>query len=112
WVARITAALALDDKGDLEADARYDLSGWFADRASATLRPLKGENLARWFQEAAARLAPSAVDRAHEVGDLTSVAGSIRLRHTVSVPGYAPAQGRFRVVELPPATLGFAVDTP
>jgi transglutaminase-like putative cysteine protease len=111
-VARVAAAFALSDKGDLEADYRYDLTGWFADRASETLRPLKGENLARWFQEAAARLAASAIDKAHEVGDLTSVYGAIRIRHTVTVPAYAPAQGSFRVFELPRSTLGFAVEKP
>src|SRR5262249_38121761 len=111
-VSRIAAAFALSDKGDLEADYRYDMTGWFADRAEDALRPLKGENLARTFQEEAARLSASAIDKAHEVGDLLSVSGAVQVRHTVSVPGYAPAQGTFRVFELPRPTLDVSVSKP
>lgn len=39
---------------------------------------------------------------------MLSVAGTIDITHDVKVPGYAEAQGSFRVFELPPPTLDFA----
>jgi transglutaminase-like putative cysteine protease len=110
--SHITATLALNDKGDLDAQYRFAVTGWYAGQASRALRPLKGENLTKYFQHAASNLSASAVDVAHSVGDLLSVSGAIEIRHRVSVPGYAPAQGRFHVFELPSATLDFAIDLP
>ena len=96
------------DEGAVHARARtatstakytYELTGWYADRASQQLRPLKGE-LARSLLPAVKRRAcrrrrstrstPSAT-RSRSPGPLT-------VTHDVSVPGYSSAQaGHARV---------------
>ncbi|HET9987653.1 MAG TPA: DUF3858 domain-containing protein, partial [Kofleriaceae bacterium] len=98
--------------GDLDAVYNYELTGWFADRASGELRPLKGENLDKFFQQAAGELSASAVDKGHEVSDTMSVTGPMSITHHVAVPGYSAAQGNFRNFEMPPMTLGVADDVP
>ncbi len=111
-VSHVTAHYVLAANGDLDATYAYELTGWFADQASAALRPLKGENLDRYFQHAAGELSASAVDKGHELGDTMSVEGPVSITQHVAVPGYSAAQGRFRNFELPPVTLGFADDVP
>jgi hypothetical protein len=111
-ISATTAQYALAANGDLDAKYKYELTGWFADRASDELRPLKGENLTRFFQRAASRLSASAIDKKHEVGDTLSVTGPIAVAHDVAVKGYSEAQGTFRVFELPPSTLDLADDLP
>jgi hypothetical protein len=106
------ARFTLSANGQIDGRYTYRLSGWFADRASDELRPLKGENLARWFARSAAELSASATDKGHQVGDTLSVSGPIEITHDVSAPGYAEAQGGFRVFELPPPTLDLADDLP
>ncbi len=111
-VSHTSATYVLSANGDLDAKYAYDLTGWYADRASGELRPLKGENQAQFFQREAAQLAASAVDKDHQVGDTLSVTGPIAVAQHVSVPGYSAAQGDYRVFELPPVALGLAEDAP
>jgi len=111
-VARVNVRLALGQNGDLDADYRYELSGYYATRASDTLRPLEGEPLARFFQSAAIGVAATALDRSHRVGDTRTVLGAISVSQRVLAPGYAPAQAQFRVVELPSIPLSLADDVP
>ncbi len=111
-ISHVTAAFALSANGDLDAKYNYELSGWYADRASGEFRALKGEPLDQFFQQSAGHLSPSAVDKGHQVGDTMSVTGPIQLAQHVSVPGYSAMQANFRVVELPPVTLGVAEELP
>ena len=111
-VAHVTAKLALSASGDLDAAYAYELSGWYADRASDTLRPLKGYNLDQYFERAAAELSAGAIDKGHQVGDTMSVTGPIQLSQHVVVPGYSKVQANMRVLELPPVALDFADDVP
>jgi transglutaminase-like putative cysteine protease len=111
-ISQTTAKYALSANGDLDAKYSYQLTGWYADRASAELRPLKGENQAQFFQREAAQLSAAAVAKEHQVGDTMSVSGPIGVEQHVSVPGYSAAQGTFRVFELPPVALGIADDSP
>ena len=111
-VSHVTAKYVLNGNGDLDATYNYEMTGWFANRASGELRPLKGENLDKFFQHAAGELSASAIDKGHEVSDTMSVNGPMSVTHKVSVPGYSAAQGNFRNFEMPPVTLGFAEDAP
>ena len=111
-VSHTTATFALGANGDLDATYTYDMTGWYADRASGELRPLKGEHADKFFQQAAAELSSSAIDKGHTVGDTMSVQGPITVTHHVMVPGYSMAQGNFRNFEMPPVTLGVAEDSP
>lgn len=111
-VSHVTAAYTLGANGDLDATYKYEMSGWYADRASSELRPLKGERLDKFFARSASMLSASAIDKGHEVGDTNSVQGSITATHHVAVPGYSAAQGNFRNFELPPVSLGVAEDAP
>jgi hypothetical protein len=110
--AHVTASFALAPNGDLDATYKYELSGWYADRASAELRPLKGERLDKFFQRGAAELSAAAVDKGHQVSDTSSVDGPITVTQHVAVPGYAAAQGNFRNFEMPDVTLALADDVP
>lgn len=110
--ARIEERLILGRKGSLDARYRYKVDGWAADQLSRMLEPLKGKHLDRFFQSAAAGLSASAVDAGHHVGDLMAARGSIQVTQRVTVPSYAPAQGRFRVFEVPDPTLGFLDSRP
>ena len=111
-VSHTKADFKLSPNGDLVAKYTYELSGWYADRASAELRPLKGELADRFFQEQAAGMSASAVDKGHTVTDTLSVTGPVTVTHDVTVPGYSSAQANMRVFELPPVTLGVADDEP
>ena len=111
-ISHVTAVFALAANGDLDAKYTYELTGWYADRASDELRPLKGEHLDQFFQTAAAQLSASALDKGHDAGDPLSVTGPLTAKHHVSVPGYSAAQGNFRAFELPPVTLSVADDSP
>ena len=111
-ISHVTAAFTLAANGDLDATYKYELSGWYADRASAELRPLKGEPLDQFFQQGAAGLSASAIDKGHQVSDTTSVQGPITVTQHVAVPGYAAAQGNFRNFEMPEVTLSLADDVP
>ena len=111
-ISHVSAAYTLGDDGSLKADYKYDLTGWYADQAAETLRPLKGENRDRFFEQSAAAVGADARDAGHTVGDPTSVTGPVTIKHQVDVPGYSQAQGDFRVFELPDLTLQFASDVP
>ncbi len=111
-VSHVTAKYVLAANGDLDAKYTYEMTGWYADRASEELRPLKGEPADKFFQHAAAELSAAAIDKGHTVGDTMSVQGPITVTHHVAVPGYSAAQGNFRNFELPPVTLGLAEDAP
>ena len=111
-ISQVTARFALSANGDLDAKYAYEMTGWYADRASEQLRPLKGDRLGQFFQQAAAELSAAALDKGHDVGDTLSVAGPLKVAHHVSVPGYSAAQATFRVFELPSVTLGVAEDAP
>jgi hypothetical protein len=111
-VSHTTATFQLSANGDLDAKYSYDLTGYYADRASDELRPLKGENLAQFFQREAARLSAGAVDKGEQVGDTLAVSGPLQIAQHVTVPGYSAAQGGFRVFELPPVALALAELTP
>jgi hypothetical protein len=106
-LAHASQDYVLRSNGDLDARQSYAVSGWFARAASERLRALKGENLQRYFQQLAAEFSPAALDAEHQVGDLESVSGPIAIAQHIAVPGYAPAQGRFRVFELPPSAVPF-----
>ena len=110
--SHVSAAFTLSPNGDLDATYKYDLTGWYADRASAELRSLKGEHLDKFFQHGAAELSAAAVDKGHQVSDTSSVQGPITVTQHVAVPGYAAAQGNFRNFELPDVTLSLADDVP
>ena len=110
--SRVTAAFTLSPNGDLDATYKYELTGWYADRASAELRSLKGEHLDKFFQHGAAELSAAAVDKGHQVSDTSSVQGPITVTQHVAVPGYAAAQGNFRNFEMPDVTLSLADDVP
>ncbi|HEX4450318.1 MAG TPA: DUF3857 and transglutaminase domain-containing protein [Kofleriaceae bacterium] len=110
--SHVTAAFTLSPNGDLDATYKYELSGWYADRASAELRSLKGEHLDRFFQHGAVELSAAAVDKGHQVSDTSSVDGPITVTQHVAVPGYSAAQGDFRNFELPEVTLALADDVP
>ncbi len=111
-ISHTTTALTLSPGGDLTATFSYELSGWYADRASEELRPLQGEHQTRFFQQAASRVAADATHKKQTVGDTMSVTGPISITHEVTVPAYAEAQGSFRVLELPPSTLDLSEDIP
>ena len=111
-ISSTKAAFTLSANGDLQAKYTYDLTGWYADRASDKLRPLKGELLDRYFQKSAAELSTTAIDKGHTMGDPMSVAGPLNVTQDVSVPGYSQAQANYRVFELPPVTLEVAEDEP
>ncbi|MEO6777116.1 MAG: DUF3857 domain-containing protein [Kofleriaceae bacterium] len=111
-VSHVTAKYVLAANGDLDATYHYELTGWFADRASGELRPLQGETLDKYFQHAAGELSALAVDKGHAVSDTMSVAGPLSITHHVAVPGYSAAQGKFRNFELPRVTLGVADELP
>ncbi len=110
--SHVTAAFTLSPNGDLDATYKYELTGWYADRASAELRSLKGEHLDKFFQRGAAELSAAAVDKGHQVSDTSTVQGPITVTQHVAVPGYAAAQGNFRNFELPDVTLSLADDVP
>ncbi|HTJ46305.1 MAG TPA: DUF3857 domain-containing protein [Kofleriaceae bacterium] len=111
-ISHVTASYTLGANGDLQADYQYDLTGWYADMAAETLRPLKGESRDRFFEQSASSVGASARDQGHTVGDATAVTGGVKIGHKVSVAGYSAAQGNFRVFELPDMTLRFADDVP
>ena len=121
-LARVRAQLALAANGDLDASYDYELSGYYANRASHELRPLDGEPLAHFFQGAAVEIAAAAIDRGHHVGDTRTVTGPIAVSQRIAIPGYAPAQNapaqnapgqtQFRVFELPELPLELADDVP
>jgi hypothetical protein len=111
-VSHVTANYVLGANGDLAATYKYELTGWFANQATAALRRLKGENLDKYFQHAAGELSASAVDQGHVVSDTMAVQGPMTITHKVAVPGYSAAQGNFRNFELPRVTLGFADELP
>lgn len=111
-VSHVAATFTLGANGDLDAKYTYEMTGWYADRASGELRPLKGQNLDQFFQNGAGALSAAAVDKGHEVSDTMSVTGPIKVTQHVSVPGYSAAQSTFRVFEMPPVTLGVAAELP
>jgi transglutaminase-like putative cysteine protease len=111
-ISHTTTALTLSANGDLAATYQYELTGWYADEASVVFRPLQGDHQTRHFQQAASRVAADAVHKKHTVGDTMSVTGPVAITDEISVPGYAEAQGSFRVLELPPSTLQIADDVP
>lgn len=107
-ISTTKASFVLAPSGDLRATYSYDLTGQYADRAQAELRPLKGELLDRYFQRSASNLSATALSKKHEVSDTHSVTGPLAVTHEVAVPGYSTAQESFRVFELPPVTLDVA----
>lgn len=111
-VSHVTATYVLAANGDLDATYKYELTGWFAKRATGELRALKGENLDKFFQNAAGALSASAVDKGHDVSDTMAVQGGVTVTQRVAVPGYSAAQGNFRNFEMPPVTLNVAEDVP
>ncbi|MBA3499167.1 MAG: hypothetical protein H0T65_02275, partial [Deltaproteobacteria bacterium] len=104
-VSKITATYKLAANGDLDAAFSYDLTGAFAETASEQLRPLKGENLTRYFQNAAGNAGAGGVDKRHTLGVLDAIDGPVKVDHDVRIPAYAVNQGTFRVLELPSPTL-------
>jgi hypothetical protein len=104
--------LAINARGDLDARFQLEQTGWFATVTQRQLRYRKGEFLDRFFQESAVEIAPSAESAKHTVGDLESVAGPLVISQQVLARGYAQAQGRFRVIELPPAPFDPATFAP
>ncbi len=111
-ISATKADYKLSANGDLQATYSYEMTGWYANRAQEELRPLKGELLDRYFQQAVGAVSPSAVDKGHEVGDTQSVTGAMTVKQTIAVPGYSTAQANFRVFELPAITLGVAEEEP
>lgn len=111
-ISTTKAAFVLSPNGDLQASYTYELTGHYADQAQGELRPLKGELLDRYFQQAASALSATALDKKHEVSDTHSVNGPLTVKQDVSVPGYSLAQANFRVFELPPVTLDVAEAEP
>ena len=111
-VSRVVAMMKVGPNGDLDATYAYELSGAYARTASARLRALKGDNLKQFFTKKASDIAPGAVDKAHDVSDLMSVTGPIRISEHVAAPGYSVMQGNFRVLEIPDAPLDMASNVP
>jgi cellulose synthase operon protein C len=111
-VSSTKATYTLSANGDLSAKYTYELSGWYADRAQAELRPLKGELADKFFQQEAAGVAASAITKGHTVSDTQSVTGNVTVTQEVNVPGYSSAQANMRVFELPPVSLSVADDEP
>jgi hypothetical protein len=111
-VSSTKATYTLSSNGDLSAKYTYELSGWYADRAQAELRPLKGELADKFFQQEAAGVAASAITKGHTVSDTQSVTGNVTVTQDVSIPGYSSAQANMRVFELPPVSLSVADDEP
>jgi hypothetical protein len=110
--SHVTANYKLAANGDLEASFVYALSGAFAERASESLRPLKGENLEKYFQAEAGNAGAGAIDKRHAITELESIDGAVRVEHDVRVPGYTQTQGTFRVFEMPSPTLDMASSLP
>lgn len=111
-VSKISATYKLAANGDLDAAFSYDLTGAFAEQASERLRPLKGDNLERFFQNAAGNAGAGAVDKKHTLGVLDAIEGAVKVDHDVRIPAYAVNQGTFRVLELPSPTLDLAQALP
>lgn len=110
--SKISAKYTLAANGDLDAKYDYDLTGAFAENASQQLRPLKGENLEKFFQNAAGNAGAGAIDTHHDIATLETIDGSVHVSHEVRIPGYVQSQGNFRVLELPSPTLGIASQLP
>ncbi len=108
-VAKQTIKYVLSANGDLEMEHAVEATGTYATQLQEELRPLKGENLDRWFQRQAAGSSAAAVDKGHQVGDTSSVTGAFTMSQKVSIPGYSQAQGTFRVLELPSMAIGMDV---
>jgi hypothetical protein len=108
-IAQVTATYKLSANGDLDATTTRALTGYYADRAVAELRPLRGENLDRRFQDEAAELSAAAIAKDHAIGDLEAVSGAFAVKDRVVAPGYAVAQGELRVFELPRVRANAAV---
>jgi hypothetical protein len=105
-IAKKTIKYVLSPNGDLSMDEALEATGTYATQLQEELRPLKGENLDRWFQKEAAGTSAAAVDKGHQVGDTSSVAGAFTMSQKVSIPGFSQAQGTFRVLELPSMAIG------
>jgi transglutaminase-like putative cysteine protease len=105
-IAKQIIHYTLSANGDLDVDEQVAATGTYAAQLEQELRPLKGENLDRWFQQQAAHTSAGAVDKGHQVGDTSSVAGAFTVEHKVSIPGYSQPQGTFRVLELPSMAIG------
>lgn len=110
--SKVTASYKLAANGDLDAAFSYDLTGAFAESAGEQLRPLKGDNLEQYFQNAAGNAGAGAVDKKHHVGVLDAIDGPVHVDHDVRIPAYAVNQGTFRVLELPSPTLQLASALP
>jgi transglutaminase-like putative cysteine protease len=108
-VAKQTIKYVLSPNGDLQIEHALEATGTYATELQQELRPLKGENLDRWFQEQAAGNSAAAVDKGHQVGDTSSVSGAFTVTQKVAIPGYSQAQGAFRVLELPSMAIGMEV---
>jgi len=111
-VSRVVATMKVGPNGDLDASYAYELSGMYARLASAQLRALKGDNQKQFFTREASGIAPGALDKAHEVSDLLSVTGPIKISQHIAAPGYSMMQGNFRVLEIPEAPLDVASTVP
>jgi hypothetical protein len=105
-IAKKTIKYVLSPNGDLSMDESLEATGTYATQLQEELRPLKGENLDRWFQQQAAGTSAGAVDKGHQVGDTSSVAGAFTVSQKVAIPGFSQAQGTFRVLELPSMAIG------
>jgi transglutaminase-like putative cysteine protease len=108
-VAKQTIKYVLSANGDLQMEHAVELTGTYATQLQEQLRPLKGENLDRWFQQQAAGTSAAAVDKGHQLSDTSSVAGAFTMTQKVAIPGYSQAQGTFRVLELPSMAIGMDV---
>lgn len=111
-ISKVTAKYTLAPNGDLDAAFAYDLSGAFAETASEQLRPLKGENLEQYFQNAAGHAGAGAVDKKHAIDAFDGIDGTVHVDQEVRIPGYVQTQGNFRVLELPSPTLAVASQLP
>jgi hypothetical protein len=111
-ISKVSAKYTLAPNGDLDATYAYDLTGAFAETASEELRPLKGENLEKYFQNAAGNAGAGAVDEKHDITTLDTIDGAVHVDHEVRIPSYVQNQGSFRVLELPSPTLGLASQLP
>ncbi|HSN29018.1 MAG TPA: DUF3857 domain-containing protein [Kofleriaceae bacterium] len=109
-IAKQSIKYVLAANGDLEMEHQVEATGTYATQLQQELRPLKGENLDKWFQTRAAGTSAAAVDKGHQVGDTMSVTGAMTYSQKVSVPGYSQAQGTFRVLELP--SMAFGMELP
>jgi hypothetical protein len=103
-VATQNITFALAPNGDVDATYQYDLSGYYANRFTEMLRPLRGEHLDQWFQQMAATT-PAALDKGHTVSDTLAIDG-LKLSRKVAMPGYSATQGNVRVFELPSFGIG------